>query len=47
VERGSQEENKVVRIARGSLDRKTCGGNVRFKDLVIFSVKAASLASVR
>jgi hypothetical protein len=43
VDRGSHDEKRAVRIARGSLERVICGGKVMFNDFVIFSVKAGSL----
>ena len=46
VERGSQAEKSVVRIARESLDRKMCGGILSERDLVIFSTVAGSLYHV-
>ena len=46
VERGSQAEKSVVRIARESLDLKMCGGMVNESDFVIFSIVAGSLHHV-
>lgn len=43
VDRGSQDWNTVVRSARGSLERRTCGGMVRPRDLVIFCKSSGSL----
>lgn len=43
VDKGSHALKTAVRMARGSLERVTCGGKVMFRDLVIFSVMAASL----
>lgn len=47
VERGSQELNTEVRIARVSREREMCTGRVMFNDLVIFSSRAGLLERVR
>lgn len=43
VDNGSHMEKSVLRIFRGSRERRTYGGMLMFSDLVIFSNKAGSL----
>ena len=43
VDKGIQEEKRVVKSARGSLERITWDGIVKESDLVIFSTIAGSL----
>jgi hypothetical protein len=43
VDTGNQELKRVVRIARGSRVRVTCGAREIFRDFVIFSVRTGSL----
>ena len=47
VERGNHAENKVVMMFLGSRERRIYGGILIFNDLVIFSNRTGSLASVR